>query len=218
MIEWAIAIMERELQESSHDIEHSLRVAHNACMLVQNRDDVDIEVLTLASILHDIAKVKEDRDVTRQTDHCIEGARIVGRLLEDIHYDEEKAKKITQAIRYHRDFLPDANLCIETQLLFDAGILENLGAIGIARTFMVAGEFQENMYVAESLEEYIQHNVKMPERKVVDYSKHAPNMEFELHWQDADQLLYTDEAKKIARERILFSRQFFDKLRTEINS
>lgn len=216
MIDKLIRCMQKELFESSHDIEHSFRVVNNAHMLAKNRDDVDWEALDVACILHDIAKLREDKDKTRKTDHCVEGAIMAEAILTSLDYPREKVEIVCQAIRHHREFAPEKKLCIEAQILFDAGILENLGAIGIARTFMAAGEFQEKLYVDETLEQYISHNVRMPQGKVIDYSIHAPNMEFELHWQDADQFLYTDEAKRVASERIAFSKMFFRQLKEEL--
>lgn len=216
MISKLIQFMETELYESSHDVDHSFRVLNNARMLAADRQDVDMEILEIASILHDIAKAREDRDKTRQTDHCLEGARMAGEILRSLDYPKNRTEKVCQAIKYHREFAPYTELCIEAQILYDAGILENLGAIGIARTYMVAGEFQEKLYVAESLDQYIHHNVKMPENKVIDFSIHAPNMEFELHWQDSDKLLYTNEAKQVASKRIQFSRMFFAQLKEEL--
>lgn len=216
MIDKLIQYMQKELFESSHDIEHSFRVVNNARMLAKNRNDVDFDALDVACILHDIAKLREDQDITRKTDHCVEGAIIAESILQSFDYPQEKVEIVCQAIRYHREFVPEKKICIEAQILYDAGILENLGAIGIARTFMVAGEFQEKLYVDETLEQYIRHNVKMPQNKVIDYTIHAPNMEFELHWQDADQYLYTDEAKRVAFERISFSKMFFRQLKEEL--
>lgn len=210
--------MKTELYESSHDIDHSFRVLNNARILAADRQDVDMEVLEIASILHDVAKVREDRDKTRQTDHCLEGAWMASKILRSLDYPKDKMEKVCQAIQHHREFVPNTELCIEAQILYDAGILENLGAIGIARTYMMAGEFQEKLYVTEPLEQYIHHNVKMPENKVIDFSFHAPNMEFELYWQDSDKLLYTNEAKQIASKRIQFSRMFFAQLKEELEN
>lgn len=216
MIEKVRKYMKSNLYESSHDIEHSFRVVNNAMLISREKQDVDIELLEIACLLHDIAKVQEDKDETRHTDHCVLGADMARDFLLSIGYPKSKVSKVWEAIRYHRDFLPSRDLCIEAQILFDAGILENLGAIGIARTYMMAGEFQERLFNPEPLSEYVRHNVIMPTKKVIDYSLHAPNLEFELHWNDADQLLYTEEAKRIARERIAYTRAFFLKLREEV--
>lgn len=211
--------MKKELYESSHDIEHSLRVANNAFLIAKGQPDADLEVLEIASLLHDIAKARADKDITGKLDHCAEGAQMAGKILQSLGFSNEKAEKVKQAILYHREFMPkDVDLCIEAKIVYDAGILENLGAIGIARMYMVAGEFQEKLYNDEPIEEYILHNVQMPVCKVIDYSIHAPNMEFLLNWQNSAQLLYTKAAKDIAAERIAFSKMFFLKLKEELGT
>ena len=215
MIREIKAYLEKELFESSHDIEHSYRVAQNAEILAARREDVDMEVLKISALLHDIAKAREDRDASHQTDHCVEGVKMASDLLRKLNYPEAKLEKVCQAIRYHREFQPDVPLCIEAMLIYDAGILENLGAIGIARTYMIAGEFQEKLYNPEPLAAYIQKNVNISTGKVMDFSIHAPNLEFDLNWADADRRLYTPEAKKTARERIAFSKMFFRTLHNE---
>lgn len=80
---------------------------------------------------------------------------------------------------------------------------------------MIAGEFQEKLYNPEPLAAYIQKNVNISTGKVMDFSIHAPNLEFDLNWADADRRLYTPEAKKTARERIAFSKMFFRTLHNE---
>lgn len=216
MINRIIPFLEKELYESSHDIDHSFRVLKNAQKLSVARLDVDQEILAISCILHDIAKAREDKDKTKKIDHCILGTEMARNILNFINYPQMKIEIVCEAIINHRTFSPEKHLSIESQLLYDAGILENIGAIGIARTFMIAGEFQEKLYVNDSLDDYIKKNVLMPQRKIIDYSLHAPNVEFELNWKNSEEFLYTKEAKEEARKRISFSRMFFTHLKEEL--
>ena len=86
MIREIKAYLEKELFESSHDIEHSYRVAQNAEILAARREDVDMEVLKISALLHDIAKAREDRDASHQTDHCVEGVKMASDLLRKLNY------------------------------------------------------------------------------------------------------------------------------------
>lgn len=100
MIREIKAYLEKELFESSHDIEHSYRVAQNAEILAARREDVDMKVLKISALLHDIAKAREDRDASHQTDHCVEGVKMASDLLRKLNYPEAKLEKVCQAIRY----------------------------------------------------------------------------------------------------------------------
>jgi len=63
---------------------------------------------------------------------------------------------------------------------FDADKIDVLGAIGVARSFMIAGEHHERLYSFTPLKEYIADNLVdgKPSGRIKDILKHAPNLEF----------------------------------------
>ena len=52
--------------------------------------------------------------------------------------------------------------------------------------------------------------------RIIDPSKHSPNLEFETKFKHIPRRLYTEKAREIARERVEFMRQFFERLKKEI--
>ena len=120
----------------SHGYDHVVRVTR-LCELIAAREDADMAILIPAALLHDIARPIEDET---GTPHEIEGARIAECFLQEIHYEENLIPAIIHAIRVHRyssDARPET---VEARILSDADKLDAMGATGIARTFMQAGE------------------------------------------------------------------------------
>jgi uncharacterized protein len=123
-------------ESGSHGYDHTLRVA-GLCERIGAREDADMAVLLPAALLHDIARPREDET---GIPHEIAGARIAESFLREIRYDGELIPAITHAIgahRYRSDAKPET---LEARVLSDADKLDAMGATGIARTFMQAGE------------------------------------------------------------------------------
>ncbi len=136
-------IVEKELSCSAHSMDHILRV-HELCMaLAKSEPDADLEVLEAAVLLHDIARVREDEDYSGNIDHAVLGSVLAEKVLKDIGFPAEKIEKVRQCIITHRFRTGNEPKTIEAKILFDADKLDILGAIGIARLFMVAGEYSE---------------------------------------------------------------------------
>ncbi len=209
-------IVKKELSYAAHDLDHILRV-YNLCMLLAEEErDVDLEVLIPAALLHDIARRDEDEDITGEIDHAVLGAEMAGRILHDLDYDPEIIVRIKDCIKAHRfrsGFTPDT---IEAKILFDADKLDVLGAVGIARSFMLAGEHGEKMHNDIPLDEYLEENVG-PNGRIKDASKHTANLEFELKLKKIPERLFTDKAKQIAAHRIQYMETFFKILVGEVN-
>ena len=55
-----------------------------------------------------------------------------------------------------------------------------------------------------------------PDERVKDISKSTPNLEFELKFRRVSERLYTKKAREIAKERLRFMENFFEKLKREI--
>ncbi len=75
------------------------------------------------------------------------------------------------------------------------------------------------MYSDVSVDEYIKDNLVdgKPNGRIKVISKHAPNLEFETKFKHIPNKLYTSKAKIIGEQRINFMKQFFDRLKKEIN-
>ena len=96
-----------------------------------------MRILIPAALFHDIARPLEDGT---GIPHEEEGARMAEAFLLSIGYHEDLIPGITHAIRAHRFSTGVTPETLEARILSDADKLDAMGAVGIARTFMQAGE------------------------------------------------------------------------------
>jgi uncharacterized protein len=199
-------------------MEHVMRV-YNLCLrLAKNELSIDLNVLKTAALLHDIARVKEFRDKTGSIDHAALGAGMSSEFLRTLGYSEEKIAQVKHCISSHRFRGKVKPQTKEAKILFDADKLDVLGAIGVARSFMMAGQYGQKMYSDVSIKEYLRDNVigEKADGRIKDVSKHASNLEFELKFKHIPERLYTQKAREIAKERLKFMENFFERLKVEI--
>ena len=213
-------IAEKEMQEASsaHDIDHVMRV-YNLCLyLARDNPNIDLDVLKTAVLLHDIARVKEDKDDSGNTDHAILGAELAEEILRDLDYSERKIRQVKHCIASHRFRSDNEPRTTEAKILFDADKLDVLGAIGIARSFIIAGHFGERVYSSVPIDDYVKENLVDGKRdgRITTISKHAPNIEFETKFKHIPDKLYTLKAKEIAKQRIKYMEHFFKQLTKDI--
>jgi len=210
-----IKIVKDKLTCSAHNLDHVFRV-YNLCLLLSKYEkDVDLEVLIPSALLHDIARVEESKDKTGEVDHAVLGSEIAGNILRKLNYEEEKIEKIRHCIISHRFRTGNKPNTTEAKILFDSDKLDVIGASGIARTFMLAGQFGQRITVNESLDEYFDTNT-VENGKLKDVSKHTPFIEYEVKFKKIPDKLYTKKAKEIGKERLKFMEMYFNKLKSEI--
>ena len=83
---------------------------------------------------------------------------------------------------------------------------------------MIAGQYAQKIYSDISIEEYFRDNVvgERADGRIKDISKHAPNLEFELKFKHIPERPYTQKAREMAKERLHFMENFFERLKTEM--
>ena len=64
-------------------------------------EGVDSEILLVSALLHDIARVKEDKDTTGSIDHAILGAKMAGNILRELDYPDEEIEKVIPVALSH---------------------------------------------------------------------------------------------------------------------
>jgi uncharacterized protein len=207
-------IVIQEMSCSAHNIEHVKRVVDLCGILANSEDGADMEILLVSALLHDIARVNEDQDLTGETDHAALGAQKAGDILKDFDYPEYKVKKVQHCIETHRFRSGKKPESIEARILFDADKLDVLGAVGIARTYMMSGQYGQSLDF--NSEEYSLKGNSDANGRLKDMSKHSPFVEFECKYKKIPDRLYTEKAKEIARERLAFMDAFFIKLKDEL--
>lgn len=210
-----IEIVQDKLTCSAHNLDHVFRV-YNLCLLLSKYEkDVDLEILIPSALLHDIARVEESEDKTGEIDHAVLGSEIAEGILRKLEYEEEKIEKIKHCILAHRFRNGNEPNTIEAKILFDADKLDVIGASGIARTFMLAGQFGQRLTLNESLNDYLNTNT-VENGKIKDVSKHTPFIEYEVKFKKVPDKLYTKKAREIGKERLNFMKEYFNRLNLEI--
>jgi len=212
-----LQIVCEKLTCSAHNLDHVMRV-YNLCLeLAGHEEGVDLDILIPAALLHDIARVEEMEDKTGKTDHAILGSQLASNILREMDYNEDKIEKIKHCIVTHRYRTGNEPSTIEAKILFDADKLDAIGAVGIARTFMLAGQHGQRLVVINSIDDNIENNT-VENGRIKEWSKHSPLIEYEVKLKNVPDKLYTEKAKEIGNERIKFMDEFFEKLKLEINS
>jgi uncharacterized protein len=160
--------------------------------------------LRLAALLHDIGREEEDRTNGR-TCHAAMGARLARKILIKHRVAEKLTGQVVRCIETHRyrgRFVPDS---LEGKVLFDADKLDSIGAVGIGRAFLFAGEVGARL-----------HDPKVEVRKTKPYTKEdTAYREFLAKLSRIKVRMFTSEGKRIARERYAFMAEFFDRLNKE---
>ncbi len=211
-------IVEKELSDSAHDLEHVTRV-HDLCLrLAKGESYLDLDVLRTAAWLHDIGIAREDQDNSGNTDHALLAAKMAERILRHLGDSEERIDRVKHCILAHRFRSSVEPKTKEAMILFDADKLDALGAIGVARSFMLSVPYAEKMFSHVSVDEYIKDNLVggKPDGRIKDISKHSPNLEFEIKSKHILERLWTANAREIAKHRVKFMEDFFKKLREEL--
>jgi uncharacterized protein len=213
------AALEHELACSAHNLAHVWRVFHLCLKLAEGEKDVDITVLKLASLLHDIARIREDSDDTGMTDHAQLGADMAEPILRDAGYPEQTIHHVCSCIATHRFRGAAIPASIEAQLLFDADKIDSLGAVGIARAYMLAARYGEAIYSDEDPADYVARNHVggEPAGRIKTLSDHTPNLEFEIAFKRIPARLFTAQARAIAINRLAVMEAYFDQLRLELD-
>ncbi|MCD6510248.1 MAG: HD domain-containing protein [Thermoprotei archaeon] len=171
-----------------HGYDHVRRVLNLALRIAQSySDEVDIEVLTLAALLHDLGRPLEE---ARRIHHALISAEMAEGILREIGMSDEKIRKVVEAIKAHSYTMQKAPKSIEARILSDADKLDAIGAIGVARCFMEAGRR------GRSLKDSIEHF-------------HAKLLKLK-------DLMYTEEARRLALERHEFMERFLKRLMQEL--
>jgi uncharacterized protein len=200
----------------AHDITHVDRVYEMSLKLAKG-NDVDLEVIEAAALLHDIGGKKELDNPS--LDHSVEGAKMAKKILQDLDYPEEKIKHIQDCIVTHRYRTNRKPKTLEAKIIFDADKLETVGAIGIARIFVWIGTNNAKIYEKVDLDEYAKENLGGKRMgRIKDHSKYNAYVNWETKTKHVLKFLYTDKAKEIAKDRLKFTKKFFDRLDKEIDN
>lgn len=133
--------------KGSHDWDHTLRV-HRLCRRIGAAEGADLLVTEAAAYLHDIGRGQQDRSQGTLC-HAESGAAIAREMLSAFPLADERKENIMHCIAAHRFRRGDTPRTIEACVLFDADKLDAIGAVGVARAFLFAGELGARLHSPE---------------------------------------------------------------------
>lgn len=198
--------VQQALQDSrgSHDWDHTERV-YTLARHIAEVEEADMEIVSYAAVLHDIARHLED---TKQGKicHAEEGAGQAAGLLIKYEFEQPVIDRITHCIISHRFRNNHPPLSLEAKVLFDADKLDSIGAIGLGRAFLFAGEIGAKL-----------HNPDVLIAKTQPYTvEDTAFREYRVKLQFIKGRMLTGEGKRLARQRHAFMEIFFAQLDQEI--
>ena len=116
-----------------HDWNHVKRV-HDLCIFIGRKERGDLEILKIASLLHDIARSGG------RGNHAVKSAGEAERILLGLGLQRAKVSEIVNVIKTHRFKTREKPLSLEAKVLSDADKLDAMGAIGVYRASAFGGE------------------------------------------------------------------------------
>ena len=198
-----IAEKQFEGARGSHDWEHTLRV-YRLCGHIGIIEEVDMEVLLVAAYLHDIGRCYQDAS-NGTVCHAEKGAQMAWSIIRELPLTGKQKENIIHCIKTHRYRGNHAPETREAKVLFDADKLDAIGAVGVARAFLFAGELGAML-----------HNPDVEPEEVKPYSKDDTGFrEYKVKLCKIKDRILTDEGKRMAAERHAFMEDFFKRFQEE---
>ena len=212
IVEQTIAFVKETLKgaEGGHDWFHIQRVFKNT-LLIAKEENVDILVVSLGALLHDIADAKfNDGDETI-------GPKLAKDFLTALKVKKKSAQhviKIVENISFKNSLSKKPGRRFnskELQVVQDADRLDALGAIGIARAFNYGGYKNRELYNPE-----IAPNLKMTKEEYKKSTAPTINHFYEKLLLLKDKM-HTQTGKKLAEERHFYMLDYLKQFYKEWN-
>ncbi len=141
------AYMRSCMDAAAHDVLHVYRVLQNARAIAAGEENVDLDVLEAAALLHDVGRPAQLKDPA--VDHAEVGADMAFAFLTGHGFSDEFAAKVRHCVYTHRFRKSRPPETIEAKILFDADKLDATGAIGLARTLVYNGQVDRPLYASD---------------------------------------------------------------------
>ena len=198
--------LEREV--TGHDWWHTERVWKLALRIAKEEKNVDLFVVQLAALLHDIADWKfHGGDDTL-------APKLAEKWLKKLKVEEETISHVCEIIReisFKGAKVKSKMKTKEEMIVQDADRLDAIGAIGIARCFATGAKLNQEIYNPK---------IKLKLHKTFEEYKKAESTSINHFYEKLlllKDLMNTKTAKKIAEKRHKFMEQFLDRFFKEWN-
>ncbi|MCI5147590.1 MAG: HD domain-containing protein, partial [Candidatus Electrothrix sp. AR3] len=188
----------------SHGPDHSQRVLQTA-MAIGQKMNARLDIIAPAALLHDIGRAQESRSQGGIC-HADQGAKMAASILQRLGYSTADQEAICHCIRAHRFRSSTIPESLEAKIIFDADKLDSIGAIGIGRAFLFAGQIGAKL-----------HNAEMDPAQTASYSSEdTAYREFQVKMSKVQGQIITPFGQQLARKRHQFMETFFAQLNLEI--
>lgn len=136
-------VKQKMKNDPAHDFNHVMRVYKNAQKLCK-KEKVNQKLVLSAALLHDIVSFpKSDKRSKMSSQKSADEAK---KILKKLDFTSDEIQIVSDAIRDHSFSRGKTPKTLEGKILQDADRLDALGAIGIARVFVVGGSEKRPLY------------------------------------------------------------------------
>ena len=188
-------------ETTGHDWYHIERVWKNAKKIATHYPEANQLHIELAALLHD----RYDHKIV---DYVEEAKLKVSQLLVQHGLTKELIEKILysiDAVGFRNGKNPLQPITIEDKIVQDADLLDAIGAIAIARTFVYSGAHQRPIYTGES-QEVLEEANQLEDTAIGHFYEKLLTLSDTLH---------TPEARKIAKGRHEFMKEYLNQFFAE---
>jgi uncharacterized protein len=194
--------------DPAHDVAHVRRVIANASAILQAEDpsgtSCDAFAVMAACWLHDIVQLPKGSAPPGES--ARRSAREARRLLERIGVHDDRVELIRAAIRTHSFSGGERPESIEARIVQDADRLDALGAIGLARLFVVAGQLGSLIYDSDD---------PPAAARALDDKRFALD-HIAAKLLKLPHLMHTSTARRLAHDRAAFVEEYRERLLGEV--
>jgi len=187
----------------SHAWDHTQRVCR-LCERIGPPEGADMTVLRIAALLHDIGRASQDA-ANGAVCHAEIGADMAVSIIEGLSLAPKQMENILHCIRAHRYRNRHRPESVEARVLFDADKLDAIGAIGVARAYLFAGEVGARLHNPD-------HNIENTKPYSIDDTGFR---EFKVKLIRIKGRILTETGRQIAEDRHRFMVAFFERFIAE---
>ena len=188
-----------------HGPDHTERV-HKTALHIGRLMGARLDVLSAAALLHDIGRKYETRKQGKIC-HAEKGAELAREILTRLDFDRPTIEEIAHCIEAHRYRGGKVPRTLEAKILYDADKLDSIGAVGIGRAFLFAGQTGARLHNDSDVDILA----------CKPYSKEdTAYREFKFKMSKIKDRMLTPEGKRLAAERHDFMELFFERLEREV--
>ncbi len=196
-------ISQLEVFDAGHDINHVKRVVKSALQFAQ-QESANLAVVLPAAWLHDCVPVAKDSPLRNKASRM--SAEKAVELLTEWQYPAQYFSDIAHAIIAHSFSANVPCQTLEAKVVQDADRMDALGAIGVARTFVVGASFGNPLTFHE--DPFCYHREPDDKLAIVDH--------FYTKLLKLKDTFHTRSAKQEAAKRHEFMMHFLKQLEAEI--